>query len=277
MTDKTDAWMPLWIGAYLADTQHLTRDEHGGYLLLLMAYWRARSALPDDDKRLASIVKASSPEWKRLRPTLAEFFTVDVGLWWHKRVEAEIENADKRKASAVLKAQAGGLALAKKRSESASSTAPSTASSIAGAVLGECPTPSPSSLRSEEKKSRKRSAPDEPCPDDVDDQTWSDWLTLRRTKKATVTLTVIAEARREAGKAGMTLGRFLAVWCIRGSQGLQAEWLTSKERDETTYQRTMREKYEVVAPKVAAKAPGSVRENPMDVIEGMSRELRLAS
>ena len=144
---KTDAWMPLWIGAYLADTQHLTRDEHGGYLLLLMAYWRARTALPDDDKRLAAIAKATSAEWRRLRPTLAEFFTTADGVWWHKRVEAEIDNADKRKVSAVSKAQAGGQALAEKRRKQSASTASSTASSTPQAllddVLGECPTPSP--------------------------------------------------------------------------------------------------------------------------------------
>jgi len=136
---KTDAWMPLWIGAYLADTQHLTRDEHGGYFLLLMAYWRARGPLPDDDKRLASIVKATPAEWRRLRLTLAEFFMVGTGVWWHKRVEAEIAAADKRKAAAVAKASKGGQALAEKRAQTASSSASSTPQ----AVLGECPTPSP--------------------------------------------------------------------------------------------------------------------------------------
>ena len=71
--NKTDAWMPLWIGAYLADTQHLTRDEHGAYFLLMMAYWRNKGPLQDDDKRLSSIVKASPKEWKELRPVLVEF------------------------------------------------------------------------------------------------------------------------------------------------------------------------------------------------------------
>jgi uncharacterized protein YdaU (DUF1376 family) len=153
MSEKTDAWMPLWIGAYLADTQHLTRDEHGGYFLLLMAYWRARAALPDDDKRLASIVKASPAEWRRLRPTLAEFFVVKDGVWWHKRVEAEIESADKRKATAVSKAQAAAGARWGDRSGDASSNAPSIAPGTPQAMLEQCPTPSPisTSLRSVER------------------------------------------------------------------------------------------------------------------------------
>lgn len=67
-------------------------------------------------------------------------------------------------------------------------------------------------------------------PDDVSEQVWSDWNQLRKAKRATVTATVIAEARAEAVKAGLTLERFLTIWCARGSQGLQADWLKPNER-----------------------------------------------
>ena len=54
--------------------------------------------------------------------------------------------------------------------------------------------------------------------------------------------------------------------------------LRDKPTGETNYARSIREKYEQVTPRIAAKAPGVVRENPMDVIEGMTREpLRIAS
>ena len=139
MSDKTDAWMPLWIGAYLADTQHLSRDEHGAYLLLLMAYWRAREPLLDDDKRLAAIVKATPAEWRRLRPVLAEFFTIDGGTWRQKRADAEIAIADTRKAKATAKAQAAAGA----RWKQSPSDAPSIAPSTPQALHEECPTPSP--------------------------------------------------------------------------------------------------------------------------------------
>ena len=68
------------------------------------------------------------------------------------------------------------------------------------------------------------------CPDGVAEQTWADWLALRKAKRAPVTETVLAHAVAEAGKAGMPLERFLGVWCARGSQGLQAEWLKPHER-----------------------------------------------
>lgn len=67
-------------------------------------------------------------------------------------------------------------------------------------------------------------------PDGVSDVTWSDWLTLRKAKRAPVTDTVVLEAAKEADKAGLSLEAFLRVWCARGSQGLMAEWLKPTER-----------------------------------------------
>ena len=67
-------------------------------------------------------------------------------------------------------------------------------------------------------------------PFDVDQQTWDDWCQLRKTKKATVTTTVINGARKEAGIAGMNLEEFLQIWCRRGSQGLEASWLKPDEK-----------------------------------------------
>lgn len=80
------------------------------------------------------------------------------------------------------------------------------------------------------KKQVKQRADALPCPDDVSPQTWADWLALRKAKKAPVTETVVKQARNEARKAGITFEAFLAVWCARGSQGLQADWLKPSER-----------------------------------------------
>lgn len=77
---------------------------------------------------------------------------------------------------------------------------------------------------------RRSRAVDVPKPDDVSEQVWADWMALRKSKRSAASATVLAEARSEAAKAGMTLERFLAVWCIRGSQGLQADWLRPNER-----------------------------------------------
>ncbi|GAB3768314.1 hypothetical protein GCM10028796_31560 [Ramlibacter monticola] len=66
-------------------------------------------------------------------------------------------------------------------------------------------------------------------PDDVTEQTWKDFLELRRAKRAPVTKTVLNGAREEARKAGVSVELFLQIWCTRGSQGLQATWLKPSE------------------------------------------------
>lgn len=72
--------MPLYIADYLRKTMHLNRDQHGGYLLLIMACWDRGGRLPNDPGQLAGIARATPAEWKRLAPVLLPFFEMD-GAW----------------------------------------------------------------------------------------------------------------------------------------------------------------------------------------------------
>lgn len=243
--EKVDAFMPLWIGAYLADTLKFTTLQHGAYILLLMAYWRDRTPLKDNDDELRSIAKLERQEWKKNRPVLAAKFRVADGVWWHKRVEQELADAQKRKAAATAKARKAAEARWAKEgqdepgdapehpvehpSRNAPSNAPSMPQASPQALLEECPTSPPTttspSLRSGEGRAVKPVRPE-----DVGEEVWADWLALRAKKRAPVTTTVLREARKEADAARLTLQRFLEIWCARGSQGLQADWLKPNER-----------------------------------------------
>ena len=90
------AWMPIWIGDYLADTRRLTTEQHGAYLLMLFDYWRS-GPLPDNDDALAQITGLSRERWKSHKPTIARFFRIGDGQWRHKRVDEEIGKAAEHK------------------------------------------------------------------------------------------------------------------------------------------------------------------------------------
>lgn len=90
--NKTKIWMPLYIADYLADTNRLSTEQHGAYLLLIMDYWR-NGPLPDDDAALAQIARLSLAAWKKQRSALARFFTVANGQWQHQRIETERKTA----------------------------------------------------------------------------------------------------------------------------------------------------------------------------------------
>ena len=96
MRDAPDTWMPLVIGAYLADTRALSTEGHGAYLLLLMAYWTNGGPLPDDDDEFAAITGLGPHGWKKWRPKLARFFAVEDGVWRQKRADIELAAAAAR-------------------------------------------------------------------------------------------------------------------------------------------------------------------------------------
>jgi hypothetical protein len=81
------------------------------------------------------------------------------------------------------------------------------------------------------KKEKDNNAPLSPArqktmvrPDDVSEQVWQDFLTHRKTKRATVTDTVLNTYRRESEKAGLTLEAAISESVAQGWQGFKAEW-----------------------------------------------------
>ena len=86
-------FMQLYVADYLGDTQHLTTEQHGAYLLILMAMWRAGGALSDDATRLARIARVSPARWKRVGSDVLAFFDHEAGKLTQKRLRREIEKA----------------------------------------------------------------------------------------------------------------------------------------------------------------------------------------
>jgi uncharacterized protein YdaU (DUF1376 family) len=81
--------MPLFCDAYLADTMHLSLEEHGAYLKLLMITWRNNGQpLPDNDTKIARMLGVTPSRWtSKLRPALAPFFDLSAGTWRQKKLE----------------------------------------------------------------------------------------------------------------------------------------------------------------------------------------------
>ncbi|MEO0699613.1 MAG: DUF1376 domain-containing protein, partial [Pseudomonadota bacterium] len=185
------ASMPLFGDAYLADTTHLTTEEHGAYFLLLLAAWRQDTCdLPADDKKLARIAGLTPRRWKAMKPTIMEFWQVENGRMYQPR--------QRKEHAFVCKKSEQNRQAASKRWKA------QTTENIKG---GECerisernaPPPPPiepngSNPPTPQRGKRSRGKAVEK-PDDVSKQVWDDFLDLRKTKRAPVTPTVITATR----------------------------------------------------------------------------------
>ena len=106
-------FMQLYVADYLADTQHLTTEQHGAYLLLLMTMWRNAGSLPNDEKKLARIAHVSLKRWHIIAGDVMAFFDISDGRITQKRLSEELQKAvsksEKRKTSGSLGGKAKSL------------------------------------------------------------------------------------------------------------------------------------------------------------------------
>lgn len=93
-------YMPLFVGDYRADTIGLTTEEHGAYLLLIMAYWSRGGPIPNDKKFLCQATHTHPNRWGYVAPQVLKFFKEQGGNLYHERVEKELLRSRERSASA---------------------------------------------------------------------------------------------------------------------------------------------------------------------------------
>lgn len=110
-------FMPLYIGDYLGDTQHLTTEQHGAYLLLLMAMWRAGGRLPNDPKILCRIARIHPPHWPKMSAEVMSFFQESGDEITHDRLVMELKKASLKSQSRAAAGRLGGKAKALKNKE----------------------------------------------------------------------------------------------------------------------------------------------------------------
>ncbi|HGT3973325.1 TPA: DUF1376 domain-containing protein [Escherichia coli] len=97
-------YMQLYIADYLADTMHLSAEEHGAYLLLMFNYWQTGKPIPKN--RLAKIARLTNERWADVEPSLREFFHDNGDEWVHLRIEEDLASVREKltKKSAAGKA-----------------------------------------------------------------------------------------------------------------------------------------------------------------------------
>lgn len=91
--------MPMFWDAYLADTTHLTTEEHGAYLLLLAAMWRRNGSVPDSDKDNARIIGVTPAKWRGVKARLLETipgFRVGNGGITQEKLQKTWENTQEK-------------------------------------------------------------------------------------------------------------------------------------------------------------------------------------
>lgn len=71
-------------------------------------------------------------------------------------------------------------------------------------------------------------------PEGVEQSIWSDFLDLRKAKRAPLSNTALAAIEREAGLVGWTLNQAITEMVARGWQGFKANWVKEKSNDRSS-------------------------------------------
>lgn len=277
-------YIQLYPADYLADTAHLNAAQHGAYLLLIMNYWQTGAPLKDSNVRLANVARMSKDEWIETREMLEEFFEIKDGEWIHHRIERDLSGVYSKSKNASLAGKASAEARRIKRLTNVATNVQRN--------VNHTDTDTDTDTDTKTEKDQKHLSPasqDDGLPEGkvkkesgvisakqlvsegCDPQHAKDWLAVRKTKKAPLTLTAWNGVKAEAEKAGMTPAQAVAMAAESGWQGFKASWankpesigggqfMTKQERIEAANQQVLLEMNAAEDARIAAMGEQTVR------------------
>jgi uncharacterized protein YdaU (DUF1376 family) len=111
-------FMQLYVSDFLGDTQHLSAEEIGAYMLLLMTMWQRDGKLPMNEKTLSRVARIAPEQWPTVWASLADFFTVEDGEISQERLSDELGKFARKSAARSEAGRRGGHAKALKDKKS---------------------------------------------------------------------------------------------------------------------------------------------------------------
>ena len=214
------------INDYQAATAHLTNEQDLAYRRALDWYYSSEKPLPLDHEWLAKRLRVEAAV---LLEVLTDMFErTDEGYrnsraeeelaGYHKIVDRNKSNGAKRK----TQSQASGNPVASQSDATGRQTSIRVSTTSISNQTEENIAP-----QAEPRATRSRVLPVQ-RPDEVPEEIWSAWLTIRKAKRAPLTEGAMEIIRQEAAKANYSLVAAIRECVARGWQGFKASWLTEE-------------------------------------------------
>jgi len=210
------------IGDYAKKAGRLSMLQHGSYTLLIDACYD-REQFPTLEQAIEWTWASSREEIEAVTFVLKKFFTLEGGVYVQKRIQEEI-------AEYHIKAETN------KRIATERETKRKERSTVRVQHVNEAPPNHKPITNNHKPITNNNNIKTVEKPDGVSATTWSDFLQIRKSKKAAVTESAIKGIEREARKAGWSLDKALVECCARGWAGFKAEWVADKAPLKTQHQ-----------------------------------------
>ena len=229
-------YYPHHIGDFNSATRHLTRLERSVYRDMLDLYYDTERPLTlDMDGLCRLLIARSNEERTAVEQVLNEFFTETEQGWRHPRCDAEIE----RYINQIEAKSAAGKASAAKRAQKTQQSINSSSTDVQQ-PSNDCATNQNQNQNQEpiEKNTPKAPRKRGPSKSEVPELSAGDlqalgipadvateFLSLRKRKRAPLTEIALAGIRREADAIGWPLEQALRKCIERGWQGFDGSWV----------------------------------------------------
>ena len=205
------------IGDFIKDTSNLDDHQMVTYMRMMWAYYTDEKPFTDDCEGIAFAVRSDE---KTVGLILRHYFVLEGADWHHRRCDREIfeykSKAEKARNSANARwKNANGMRTHSERSANATKNDANQE-------------PITNNQEPQDQKTTaavRRNWISELVVLGADAKHATDWLEVRKAKKAKMTDTALAGVQREAEKAGVTFGEAIRICAERSWQGFNASWL----------------------------------------------------